>query len=339
MKFEISSFVFLLAIAVSSCQQVVPQFYGALEVPSQGDDCPTAGDTEAARNTIRDDTQNILQENIVPTLGCGLGECQANPADSCDAIYQWNPSSVTGNYWLKPCDGNLVQAYCSMGNPCGCSAGGWRRIAYLDMSDDSMQCPHGLDLLASPVRTCERRQSEYGYVSAFYSANNIPYSEVCGRILAYQVGSPDAFSAGSDTSITIDDPYLDGVMLTYGHSPRKHIWSFAAGVDNRAANAANCPCSRSDLTYNGRIPPFVGDDWFCETGFDGQWSRTFVENNPLWDGQGCAAQSTCCTQNNPPWFCKTLPTNTSDFIELRFHGNQNFNDENIPVRLYEIYVK
>ena len=347
MKFsvEVNSLLLLFATVVvvpsSGQQRVVPQLYGAIEVPTQGADCPAAADTEVARNTIRSETQSILQDNVVPVLDCPLGACQANPADSCDAIYQWNPSSPSDWYWLQKCDGELVQVYCAIGNPCGCSDGGWRRIAFLDMNDMNMQCPHGLDLLASPVRTCERRHFNEGYVSVFYPSLNMPYSQVCGRIVGYQIASPDAFAPYiNNQAYTIDDPYVDGVMLTYGYSPRKHIWTFAAGVDDQGTGNPRCPCSRSDLTWPGPLPPFIGNDWFCETAFVGVgWSNTFQESNPLWDGQGCGAQSTCCTMNNSPWFCKTLTQNTTDFIELRFNGDQNLDDENLPINLYEIYVR
>ena len=71
------------------------------------------------------------------------------------------------------------------------------------------------------------------------------------------------------------------------------------------------------------IPSFIGNDYFCETGvppgqiqsFSGG-HRTFHANDPLWDGGGCDPTSTCCTFNNPPWFCKQLPPrSTNDDLE------------------------
>ena len=62
--------------------------------------------------------------------------------------------------------------------------------------------------------------------------------------------------------------------------------------------------------YAISIPSYVDNDYFCEIGVPpGQpWNdNTFYVNDTLWDGEGCGPISTCCTFNNPPWFCKQLP--------------------------------
>lgn len=164
---------------------------------------------------------------------------------------------------------------------------------------------------------------------------------MCGRIIGYQESSPDAFRLYvADQTYTIDDPYVDGISVTYGFSPRKHIWTFAAGVDENGANEFYCPCTRSDLVFTGTVPPFIDDDWFCETGVKGGWQRgTIYSENPLWDGQGCSDRSTCCSLHNPPWFCKELREPTRDNIEVRMCGDQHQNDENVLVGLIELYVQ
>ena len=48
---------------------------------------------------------------------------------------------------------------------------------------------------------------------------------------SYQFGSPDSFCLQPPSRKTIDESYLDGVSLTYSINPGKHIWSFAAAVD------------------------------------------------------------------------------------------------------------
>ena len=58
---------------------------------------------------------------------------------------------------------------------------------------------------------------------------NRRYSRVCGRIIGFQVASPDAFGRfnynnGRD---------LDGVIISHG-AQQDHIWSFAAGVTERS---------------------------------------------------------------------------------------------------------
>ena len=57
----------------------------------------------------------------------------------------------------------------------------------------------------------------------------------------------------------------------------------------------------------------------------------------LWDGEGCGGSSTCCSFNNPPWFCQHLKNHTSDNLELRLCSYNNWEDK--LVSLVEIYVK
>ena len=109
---------------------------------------------------------------------------------------------------------------------CGGSTG-WRRIAYLNMSDPSQQCPSVWQEIATPFRVCGRRSTSPSCEGLTYSTGSEQYDQVCGRIIGYQRGTPDAFLG---YSVSIDTYYLDGVSVTYG-SPRQHIWSFAAGLD------------------------------------------------------------------------------------------------------------
>ena len=100
-----------------------------------------------------------------------------------------------------------------------------------------------------------------------------------------------------------------------------------------------CPCTRPDLTYIGVVPPFIGQDYFCETGSRQAFiNGRFYADDPLWDGQGCGNTSTCCEFNNPPWFCKQLPQPITDIIELRLCANQ-MPDEDSPIEIVEIYIR
>ena len=130
------------------------------------------------------------------------------------------------------------------------------------------------------------------------------YSQVCGRVIGYEVEAPQASRHFNDgRPRIIDGPYVDGVSLTHG-SPRQHIWTFAGAIDESTTN----PTSICTCTYPSRpnLPPdFVGNNYFCETGVPpdrGWFQNTFHADDPLWDGGGCGPTSTCCTLNNPPWF-------------------------------------
>ena len=135
------------------------------------------------------------------------------------------------------------------------------------------------------------------------------------------------------------------MSLTCG-SPRQHIWTFANALDEYPSFYASiCPCSNFNEQYTvDRVPSFVGNDYFCETGVPpGQRyaDDIFYPDDSLWNGKGCGANSTCCTFNNPPWFCKQLPLSqsTNADLEVRLCSRSPASSANTPVELIEIYVK
>ena len=74
---------------------------------------------------------------------------------------------------------------------CG-GTGGWRRAIYLDMTDPNTDCPSGWSIITSDSkRTCGMVGS--GCTSVFFPVSGGPYSQVCGRIRAYQSGITLAF--------------------------------------------------------------------------------------------------------------------------------------------------
>ena len=216
---------------------------------------------------------------------------------------------------------------------------GWRRVAYLNMSDPSQQCPSVWQEITTPHRVCGRRSTSASCEGLTYSTGSVQYDQVCGRIISYQKGTVDAFLLGPHVSI--DSYYVDGVSVTHG-SPRQHVWTFAAGIDERTVHAdATCPCVAGSL-QGSRIPSFVGQNYFCETGVL-NWGSTpgvfYPNGDPLWDGLGCGPASSCCTFNSPPWFSVVLPSPTTDDIEVRICDRADFRNEDSPIQLIELYVK
>ena len=223
---------------------------------------------------------------------------------------------------------------------CG-GTGGWRTAVYLDMTDPNTNCPSGWNMTGYSKRTCGRAtSSRFSCDSVFFPVSGGPYSQVCGRIRAYQYGGPDAF-VGYDRGVqtTIDSAYVCGVAVMYG-SPRQHIWTFASGAwesDTRHLYW-NCPC---DTTGVISIPPFVGEDYFCESGYvyGSGIAIAFHSNDILWDGRDCHSTSTCCSLHNPPYFTKTFNQTTTDDLELRMCFRESPSLANIAVELVELYVK
>ena len=180
------------------------------------------------------------------------------------------------------------------------------------MTDPKQRCPGGFKEVTSyspPLRLCGRASASAGCISQhFYSQE--PYTQVAGRIIGYQFGSLYAFYRQTRG---IDSYYVDGFSVTHGQSPRKHIWTFAAGSDDKSArNVAQCPCS--NYPPSATSPYFVGNNFFCETAnhYKTTTAGTLFYSHPLWDGQRCGGRIDCCHFNNPPWFCKQLPVQTSD---------------------------
>ena len=139
---------------------------------------------------------------------------------------------------------------------------GFRHIYQLDMTVPKRCCPDALQLHTSnSLRLCGKK------TGASCNSITIPtygksYQEVRGVVRAYQFGSPDAFNTNKQGKI--DSNYVDGVSITHGKSPRKHIWTYAIGYRQYIINKASvntCP-----NTGTGRPQPaFVGDDYFCSS--------------------------------------------------------------------------
>ena len=129
--------------------------------------------------------------------------------------------------------------------------------------------------------------------------------------------------------------YIDGISVTNGQSPQQHIWTFVAGY-SEVDDYGSCPCGNP--TRRATIPPYVGNNYFCETGaISSAQSSTFYPNDPLWDGEGCGPGHSCeCELNSPPWFTANLTTTTTDDIEVRSCSYQSTNNKN---ELMELYVK
>ena len=247
------------------------------------------------------------------------GGSQSIIASSCQQLKDQKPSTPTGVYQLTTPSGKSNLAYCHMGELCG-TEGGWTRLAYLDMSDSTQKCPAGFrQYELNGVRACGRPTNDGGSCqSVLFPSNGVSYSQVCGKVIGYQVGSPD----GTSIHQVIDSPYVDGVSITHG-SPRKHVWTLMSGI-------------YESLSYNP--PSFVGNDFFCESGNPtNQWTIKLYTDDPLWDGEDCSNENVHCCKG--PWFNKVVGTATTDYIELRVCSDQGTIDEDGSVSHYEIYVK
>ena len=124
-------------------------------------------DTSTSTAGVVDDILLIAQELLV------LHNDSTALPTSCKEIKERQPLSPSGVYLLANAT-DTYSAYCNMEELCG-SGGAWTRLAYLDMSDATVNCPSGFRLYQSGgVRACGRATSSVGScVSVQFPSNGI----------------------------------------------------------------------------------------------------------------------------------------------------------------------
>ncbi len=164
---------------------------------------------------------------------------------------------------------------------------------------------------------------------------------MCGKIIAYQQGSPDAFHSTVIYNVGLEGAYIDGISLTHGApGSRSHIWSFVAAVNNFDLAFVVCSCTNSN-PWPYTLPSFIGNKYFCDTGDHdaGFVNGMYYPDDPRFVGQGCGPDSTCCQFNSPPWFCTELPQPTSDDLEIRICGNGPISGEYVVISMIDVYIR
>ena len=284
-------------------------------------------------------TQSVFEIGFNLQEYINMGLLPKYPTPSCHYLYYAKPGTSSGHYYIgKGKDITAHKMYCNMdthGSPFGTTQG-WMKVADLDMRRDYEQCPEGFKYIYKQgLRLCAKSIGK-GCQSIVFPTYGIPYQRLCGRASAFQVGTNNAFHRFQCKDCTIDDPYVDGLSITYDY-PRKHIWSLAAswtGYHDKDYRGV-CPCATGKGTP---APKFVGDNYFCEVGQ--YWSKTdkFDENDPLWDGEGCGKdEEACCEAPGLPWFCTDVPGGSHKDIEVRVCADED--KEDVYLQLLDIYVQ
>ena len=232
------------------------------------------------------------------------------PGKSCEDIYNKNPESrdMSGYYWIT---NGPSKVFCGM-----------------DYTGSSCQ--------DSGVSFCVRVSDDRGTCSsANFSTNGTSYQRVCGRARGYQKGYTNGFHGYQQANQPIDGYYVAGLSITYG-TPRQHIWTYAAGVFDNITHSTNCPCAEGGGLAP---PPFVGTNYYCESGNTNQWNTSaYFFNDPLWDGSGCIT-SRCCDNPMQPWFYRELNGITTNDIEARICGSNGFNGGTTLIDQLQLYIQ
>lgn len=347
--------IFLVLLQVGSCSEKMAED-GVATLQHQilskrsgssvrGKQCCSQETLNNLKESLEDDlellTQTVFEIGFSLQEFIYLGQNSKYPAYSCHQIFGSKPASPSGYYWLRGPKGYdtayAARMYCNMQMdiPIFGTTQGWMQVANLNMNDPHQKCPRGFKLITRPVRLCVKT-AKRGCSSILFPTHFIQYKRVCGRVVGYQVGSNNAFHRFECDHCGIDDPYVDGISVTYGGHPRKHIWSFAANwVEKKSGYPAQCPCAKNSRS---QTPDFVGNDYFCETG---KYREDKIDvQDPLWDGDGCGKdERECCEQPGLPWFCKDLPQPTTDDIEVRVCGDERQDNEDVWVNLIQLYVQ
>ena len=243
--------------------------------------------------------------------------------NSCRGILEEKPDRPSGYYWLKVCES--FQAFCDF----SLNLRGWMRVADLDMTDPTQQCPRQFRFITSPRRVCGKNTYGSGCDATYYKTHSLQYiNKVAGRATGYQQRSADGFVRGINCpSCNINKPYVDGISITYGY-PRHHIWIYAGSY-----RIDRCPCT-IDTSHGQRQPSFVSSDYYCET--------ASATTDRLWDGEGCTGRGVPCCQRireRSGWFIKELNAPSTNDIEVRICTDQARSDEDIWVERFELYVQ
>ena len=217
---------------------------------------------------------------------------------------------------------------------CNITSFNWRRVAYINMTDLEAECPSGLNEVSNRTtgqRACGRSVDRN--CSSLNFPVNTKYTHVCGIARGYQYGHMDAFFFLSGK--TIDQVYVDGLSITNGN-PRQHLWTYVVSLQETGFRR-NQRCPRDQSPYNFRyVPSFVGDHFYCETGFTTSFRQYTAWSDPLWDGAGCVADTAhSCDRHG--WFHREIEQ-TQDDIEVRWCGNENRNNEDVYTDWLEIWV-
>ena len=159
----------------------------------------------------------VLASGLLCLLQQCQGQVNANYFNytSCKEILTKFPNTPSGLFILK---NSTEEVYCDMENR-HCGSQGWTRVAYVNMSYETSSCPGDLQLHQTPMRYCGGMPLQCA--KANFSTLGITYSQVCGRMIGYQIGNPNAFSPYVNEQIRLDH-VLDGVLVSYGEK-REHI--------------------------------------------------------------------------------------------------------------------
>ena len=216
---------------------------------------------------------------------------------------------------------------------CNITSSNWRRIAYFDTTQGD-SCPTDLRTVTNTTTNqtaCGRTVN--GACTPLTFTTGGTYSNVCGRVRGYQYQHMDCFEQSPGRSL--NETYIDGVSFTQGDPPR-HLWTYAVGETEQTILSNRCPCARPNPNDRQYVPGYVGEHFYCESGFVTSYQARFVWEDPLWDGSGCVNPGNQCC-NRYGWFHRSVAS-SSDDIKVRWCSDGSITGEDVVTDQLEIWV-
>ena len=286
----------------------------------QGDIGPAGPKGDQGSVTFTEEDLNRVSDNVTAMIN------ESIIAELLDTIQTLNQTLTNRLLYLES---QVLVTVCNI------TSADWRRIAYFDTTQGD-PCPTGLRTVSNTTANqtaCGRTNNGSGCTSlTFPSSGN--YSKVCGRVRGYQYRHMNAFNAYA-AGYDLNSFYVDGISITQGQ-PRKHLWTYAVGHSEQSPNAGSvCPCNGNFPGAEAYIPNFVGNHYYCESGFVERWLSRMAWEDPLWDGIGCIANNACCDRSG--FFYRNVTSSTDD-IEVRWCSNFPSTSEDSPADQLEIWV-
>ena len=281
---------------------------------------------------------NSVHDSVFGEVNLTLSEAVQNLQQEMQSSDQTVLRTVMAELEVMNASLNLLKQV-SISKQCGI-LGNWRRIAHLDTTQGD-SCPSNLRTVTNTTtgQTACGRTTGPGCSKLTFNIRD-DHSNVCGRVRGYQYYSMDAFdlivTQSAPARLSIGGYYVDGVSITQGQ-PLKHLWTYAVGVSEQfQPTNFRCPCAVPTNLRRTNPLQFVGDNYYCESGFPGTWySNRVVWEDPLWDGRNCIEGNSCCDRYG--WFHRQVPP-SSDDINVRLCGDEAISNEDVLIDQLEIWV-
>ena len=207
-------------------------------------------------------------------------------------------------------------------------------IARIDMIKSGSSCPGGLEHVTSPKLSC-RKNISVGCSQVYFSSHGMSYSKVCGRVIGYQHGSPDAFSPAIYAR-NIDDMYVDDLLLPiiiqgniFGHLQHNQM----AIIKITLMDAPALPI------IEAKFPTLLRMITFVKLEPNETYSNRYFTEHKLWDGNGCGTFPNGFAGTRSSFFIKQLPNSISLDVQLRVCMDEGRDNEDIIIEKLSLLVQ